>query len=211
MYRVLKRGMDIVVSLLSMIILSPILLVLMLLIRLDSPGSPVFAQTRVGRFGKPFTIYKLRTMQKTAPKSVATSELTDAKAHITRLGGFLRKSSLDELLQLFNILLGDMSLVGPRPLVPEEESVHEERLALGVYEFRPGITGWAQVNGRDQVQSGMKASLDAYYAENICFSLDMKILFMTAVRVLTGRGIQEGAQPGAEAREEDMDAQTDDH
>lgn len=203
MYRYIKRAMDIVISLLALIVLSPVLLILMLLIRLDSPGSPVFAQKRVGRDGKSFTIYKLRTMKKTAPQSVATSELADATSHITRLGAFLRVASLDELPQFVNILRGDMSLVGPRPLVPEETSVHEERMRLGVYKVCPGVTGWAQVNGRDTVNAGKKAELDAYYAENVSFRLDMHIIMRTISYVLTARGIQEGTQP-EEAGEEDM-------
>lgn len=209
MYRFTKRTLDIIVSFLALVILSPILLLLMLLIRLDSPGSPVFAQKRIGRHGKPFTVYKLRTMSKEAPKSVATGELENAHGYITRLGKFLRKTSLDELPQLVNIFIGNMSLVGPRPLVPEEVAVHEERMALGVYEFCPGITGWAQINGRDQVQPGMKAQLDAYYAENASLSLDARIIFKTAVYVLTAQGIQEGAQPPAGEAENEVETEQD--
>lgn len=211
MYRIVKRGIDIVASAAALVVISPVLLVLCVMIPIDSPGAPIFAQKRIGREGKPFTVYKLRTMRKSAPRSVATEALSDAGAHITRLGAFLRRSSLDELPQLVNILKGDMSLVGPRPLVPEEEHVHRERMEKGVYKMKPGITGWAQVNGRDQVHSGMKANLDAYYAENVCFVLDMRIIFKTAHYVITGRGIQEGSKPPAAAGEELTNAQTDDH
>lgn len=203
MYRYVKRLLDILISALALIILSPILLILMLLIRIDSPGSPVFSQTRIGKNAKPFTIYKLRTMKKTAPKSVATSELADATSHITRLGSFLRVASLDELPQFYNILRGDMSLVGPRPLVPEETGVHEQRLRLGAYTVCPGVTGWAQINGRDTLHAGKKAEMDAYYAQNVCFRLDMTILMKTVAYVLTARGIQEGAQPDAQTLEEE--------
>lgn len=208
-YRYIKRLMDILVSAIALLALSPLLLVLMLLIRLDSPGSPVFCQTRIGRGGKPFTIYKLRTMRTTAPKSVATSELANASAHITRLGAFLRKTSLDELMQFVNILRGDMSLVGPRPLVPEETAVHDERMRRGAYKVRPGVTGWAQVNGRDLVNAGKKAEMDQHYAENVSLSLDVRIITRTVVYVLSGSGIQEGAQQEEEERE--AYAQTDDY
>lgn len=211
MYTTIKRALDIVVSLLALLVLAVPLLILMLLIRIDSPGAPLFAQRRIGRGGKPFTIYKLRTMKKTAPKSVATGQLADATAHITRLGAFLRKTSLDELPQFFNILRGDMSVVGPRPLVPEEESVHAERLQKGVYAVRPGITGWAQINGRDLVHAGMKADLDAYYAEHISFALDARIFFRTVGYVLTARGIQEGDREREELEEDTGHAQVDDH
>lgn len=196
-----KRLIDLVLSLLALIVLAVPLLLLMLLVRVDSPGKPVFAQIRVGQHGRLFTIYKLRTMKTTAPKSVATGELQEAHAYITRLGAFLRKSSLDELLQFVNILKGDMSLVGPRPLVPEEKSVHEERFEKGVYRVRPGVTGWAQINGRDQVQPGMKADLDAYYAEHVSFGLDVRIVAKTVLYVVTGRGIQEGAAAPCETPE----------
>jgi len=145
---------------------------------------------------------------------MATSQLTQAQAHITRLGAVLRKSSLDELPQLLNILCGDMSFVGPRPLVPEETEVHRERMARGVYALRPGITGWAQINGRDQVREGMKAELDAYYAQHASFRLDTFILLRTAVCVLTARGIQEGApqqEPDAGDDGRGIDAQADDY
>lgn len=212
MYPTIKRATDFVFSALLLVILSPILLVLMLLIVIDSPGAPIFAQTRVGRYGKPFTVYKLRTMRKDTPRSVAKNELADAQSHITRLGSFLRKMSLDELPQLYNVLRGDMSLIGPRPLVPQEEEVHRERLENGAYNVRPGITGWAQVNGRDEVNSGQKANLDAYYAESLCFALDVKIVVRTVKYVLTGEGIQEGAKEAAEKIEEEgTDAEADDH
>lgn len=198
MYRWIKRLLDLLLSLLALIVLLPLMLLIALLIRLDSPGSPVFAQERVGRHGRPFTIYKLRTMRTDAPRDVATSELRDANAHITRLGRFLRRTSLDELPQFINIFKGDMSIVGPRPLVPREQSVHEERLRLGVYAVRPGVTGWAQINGRDTVNAGKKAEMDAYYAENLSFGLDVRIVLRTVYCVLTGQGIQEGAQQAAE-------------
>ncbi len=193
MYRPLKRGMDAVISLAALVVLALPLLLLMLLVRMDSPGSPIFAQKRIGLGGRPFTIYKLRTMRTDAPKSVATGQLQNAGAHITRLGAVLRKTSLDELPQFVNILRGDMSLVGPRPLVPEETDVHEQRLARGAYSVRPGVTGWAQINGRDTVNAGKKAELDGWYAENLSFPLDTRIFLKTIACVFTREGIREGA------------------
>jgi Sugar transferases involved in lipopolysaccharide synthesis len=205
MYRIVKRGLDVIISVLALIVALVPLLLLMAIIRLDSKGSPIFRQERVGRYGQPFTIYKLRTMRQSAPHDVATSELQDAHMHITRIGRFLRKTSLDELPQLYNVLRGDMSLIGPRPLVASEGSIHEERMACGAYDVRPGVTGWAQVNGRDQVNAGKKAEMDGYYAQHINFFLDFKILFMSALYVLTARGIQEGVQPVQEPEEAAVD------
>ena len=193
MYRFIKRALDILLSMVGLAALCPLLLLLMLLIRLDSPGSPLFRQQRVGRDGRLFEIYKLRTMNTNAPRDVATAELCDADAHITRLGRILRKTSLDELPQLLNVLFGQMSLIGPRPLVPGEKGIHEARMALGAYTVRPGITGWAQVNGRDCLDPQTKAELDAYYAHHVSFWLDMKIIVFSCICVLTARGVREGA------------------
>jgi O-antigen biosynthesis protein WbqP len=192
MYPKIKRVLDVVVAIFCLVLLSPLLLLLLLVIRIDSKGSPVFQQERVGRYGDSFLIYKLRTMKTTAPHDVATKDLLHAQSHITRVGHILRKTSMDELPQLFNILRGDMSLIGPRPLVPGEEAIHEERMKRGAYNVRPGITGWAQVNGRDCVDPETKAELDATYANNISLSLDLKIIILSVFAVLTARGVREG-------------------
>ncbi len=206
MYRTVKRIIDVLVSLLGLIILSPLFLVLFLLIRLESKGPALFRQQRIGLHRKPFQVYKLRTMYTAAPSSLSKRDLADPDAYITRVGRVLRKTSLDELPQLYNVLRGEMSLVGPRPLVPGEgNNIHEERFALGAYDVRPGITGWAQVNGRDQVNAGKKAELDGYYAKNLSFALDMKIIFQSTVYVLTAKGMREGAQE-PEAQSEEADA-----
>ena len=162
MYSFFKRLLDIVLSLTALIVLAPLLLVLALLVKLDSPGPALFKQKRVGRNEKLFDIYKFRSMYTSAPRDVATSELQNAESHITRVGRVLRKTSLDELPQLFNVLKGEMSLIGPRPLVPNEKDIHELRREKGAYRVRPGITGWAQVNGRDCVLPVDKARLDGY-------------------------------------------------
>lgn len=203
MYSFFKRLLDIVLSLTALIVLAPLLLVLALLVKLDSPGPALFKQKRVGRNEKLFDIYKFRSMYTSAPRDVATSELQNAESHITRVGRVLRKTSLDELPQLFNVLKGEMSLIGPRPLVPNEKDIHELRREKGAYRVRPGITGWAQVNGRDCVLPADKARLDGYYADHISFGLDVKIIIFSVICVLTARGVREGALP----YDEDVDGE----
>ena len=192
MYGYVKRGADALFSVIGLLLLSPLFLLLFVLIRLDSKGPAIFRQQRVGRNGRLFMVYKLRTMKESAPSSVATAELDNPVAYITRVGRVLRKTSLDELPQLVNVLRGDMSLIGPRPLVPGEKDIHEARAELGAYGVRPGITGWAQVNGRDCVNPPTKAALDAYYANNVSFWLDIKIIAFSFLCVLTARGVREG-------------------
>ena len=203
MYSFFKRLLDIVLSLTALIVLAPLLLVLALLVKLDSPGPALYKQKRVGRNEKLFDIYKFRSMYTSAPRDVATSELQNAESHITRVGRVLRKTSLDELPQLFNVLKGEMSLIGPRPLVPNEKDIHELRREKGAYRVRPGITGWAQVNGRDCVLPVDKARLDGYYADHMSFGLDVKIIIFSVICVLTARGVREGALP----YDEDVDGE----
>ena len=203
MYSFFKRLLDIVLSLTALIVLAPLLLVLALLVKLDSPGPALFKQKRVGRNEKLFDIYKFRSMYTSAPRDVATCELQNAESHITRVGRVLRKTSLDELPQLFNVLKGEMSLIGPRPLVPNEKDIHDLRREKGAYRVRPGITGWAQVNGRDCVLPVDKARLDGYYADHMSFGLDVKIIIFSVICVLTARGVREGALP----YDEDVDGE----
>ncbi|MDR1570379.1 MAG: sugar transferase [Oscillospiraceae bacterium] len=206
MYRIIKRALDVLMSLALLILLSPLLVLVACLIKTDSPGSILFRQNRVGRDGKIFRILKFRTMYAHAPSSVATRMLLNADRCITRVGRTLRKSSIDELPQLINVLRGEMSLIGPRPLVPEEAEIHEQRAKLGAYRVRPGITGWAQVNGRDCVNAKTKAELDAYYAQRVSLGLDLKIVLFSLLCVITARGIQEGGE-SLEDRLEDASAE----
>ena len=164
----------------------------MIAIALDSPGSVIFIQKRAGKYSRPFSIFKFRTMSIAAPPDVATKELAGAHTYITRVGGFLRKTSLDELPQLWNILKGDMSFVGPRPVVLTETELLLLRRRLGADRIRPGITGLAQVRGRDTVTIRHKARYDAYYARHASFRLDMRVIADTVLCVLTADGIQEG-------------------
>lgn len=192
MYPVVKRALDFVCSLLGVVLLSPLLLVLALLVKCTSPGPVLFRQKRVGRNKTYFEILKFRSMRADTPRDVPTHLLQNAENAITPVGRFLRKTSLDELPQLFNILLGQMSVVGPRPALWNQDDLIAERDKYGVNALTPGLTGWAQVNGRDELPIPVKAELDGYYAAHISFGLDVKIFFRTIANVLFGKGIVEG-------------------
>ena len=184
-----KRILDIVFSFLLLFFLAIPMLVICLCVSLSSRGGAIFRQTRVGRGGRKFICYKFRTMYRDAPPNVPTSVFEGASLYITPVGRFLRRTSLDELPQLINVLKGDMSLIGPRPLIGEETEMHRMRMESGVYSLRPGITGLAQVSGRDSLADEQKAALDARYAENVCFLSDLRILGRTLGRVIGGDGV----------------------
>lgn len=187
----MKRAFDFIVSLFAIILLFPLFLIVSVVILIDD-GAPVFfKQERVGKDNKLFNVYKFRTM-KNGVGDFATGELDDAHSKITRIGKFLRASSIDELPQLFNILNGSMSIVGPRPLIPAEDKIRKLRAEYGVYAVRPGMTGLAQINGRDNIGYKEKALLDKEYVENQSFWLDIKIIFQTVGKVLRRSDINEG-------------------
>lgn len=191
-----KRILDFVMSLAGIIVLSPLLLALAVWVKCDSKGPVFFKQKRVGKNKKLFSILKFRSMYADTPHDVPTHLLKNPDAMITRSGRFLRKTSLDELPQLFNILAGQMSVIGPRPALWNQDDLIAERDKYGVNELVPGLTGYAQVNGRDELPIPVKAELDGYYAKNISFILDVKIFFKTIANVLTGRGVVEGGTQG---------------
>lgn len=187
----MKRVLDFIISLFALIILSPLFLIVSVCI-LISDGSPVFfRQKRVGKNNELFEIYKFRTMKR-GTENVASNDLSDANVKITKFGKILRATSIDELPQLLNILNGTMSLIGPRPLIPEETEIRELRQKYNVYSVRPGITGWAQVNGRDNVSAEKKALLDKEYVEKQSLMFDIKIFFMTIHQVLCRKDVNEG-------------------
>lgn len=187
-----KRLFDIVVSFFSLIILSPLFLFIMA-VNYFTPNCKVFfSHERRGRSGKPFRIYKFQTMKNDTP-NCATGELENPEQYITKFGAFLRKTSMDELPQLWNILKGDMSFVGPRPLISSEIRAHRLRLEYGVYRFRPGLTGWAQINGRDDISLMKKMKLDKEYCDNWSLKLDLIILLRSFGVVAKQKGYQEGA------------------
>ena len=189
-YRLFKRVLDILFSVLLLFFLFLPMVVIAFAIIFTSRGGAIFKQRRVGRGGKVFVCYKFRTMYLHAPSNLPTSSFGDADRYITRVGGFLRRTSLDELPQLFNVLKGDMSLIGPRPLICEEIAVHKLRMQSGAYDVRPGITGLAQISGRDMLCDCDKAELDARYASGLCFASDIGIFFKTLVNVVRKEGVR---------------------
>lgn len=194
----MKRFFDFLISLFALIVLSPLFLVISVII-LVSDGAPVlFRQKRVGRNNELFTIYKFRTM-KNGTENVASAELENAEDKITRIGKLLRSTSIDELPQLINILNGTMSLVGPRPLIPQEDDIRKLREEYNVYSVRPGMTGWAQVNGRDIITRENKALLDKEYVEKQSLGFDIKILFMTVLKVIRRDDVREGKEDKPQA------------
>ena len=192
--RFIKRALDIAISLISLILLSPLLLLIAILIKLDSKGPVIFKQKRFGQNRGFFEICKFRTMRTDAPKDVPTNDLHGARNYITPLGKVLRVTSLDELPQLWNILKGDMSLIGPRPALWNQEDLMELRDKYGASMIRPGLSGWAQVNGRDYLSLDLekKARRDGEYANNVSFAFDLKCFLLTIVKVFNRQGIVEG-------------------
>ena len=184
----MKRIFDMMVALVLMLILAPLLLLVVLAIRLTSVGPVLFRTRRVGKSSRFFTMYKFRTMKMDTPQ-VATHLLKKPDQFLTPVGGFLRQTSLDELPQLINVLRGDMSLVGPRPALFNQDDLISLRTARGVNELTPGITGWAQVNGRDELPITEKVKLDEWYLKNRSFWLDLKVVRMTVVKVLRKDGV----------------------
>lgn len=194
--RYIKRALDVLISLVSLIALSPLFLLIALLIKLDSRGPVIFRQKRYGRHRQLFEIYKFRTMRTDTPSDVPTNDLRGAGSYITPLGKVLRKTSLDEIPQLWNILKGDMALIGPRPALWNQYDLMELRDKYGASDIRPGLTGWAQVNGRDYLSRDLekKARRDGEYASHITFWFDIKVFLLTLVKVVNRQGIVEGAQ-----------------
>ena len=187
-----KRTIDFVLSFAGIIILSPLLIVLMVLIKVTSPGPIFFKQKRVGIYKSYFNILKFRTMRIDTPKDMPTHLLENPDQYITGVGKFLRKTSLDELPQLFNIFKGEMAIVGPRPALWNQYDLIELRDAYGANDVLPGLTGWAQVNGRDELEIDVKAKLDGEYCKNLSFLFDVKCFLMTIFSVLKHDGVVEG-------------------
>lgn len=188
-YLVVKRGLDIFGAFIGMLIAWFPMAVIAVAVKVTSPGPVLFKQQRMGRNGRVFTILKFRTMRKDAPPELASREFLDSSDYITKTGAFLRRTSLDEVPQLLNILKGDMSFVGYRPVCLTEEKLNETRRTYGVFALRPGITGLAQVKGRDALQSSEKALLDKEYVERCSAKLDFWCCLKTVKTVITGKGV----------------------
>lgn len=191
-YLKLKRIVDITLSLLGLIILAPIFIILIVAIKADSKGPVLFKQKRVGLHKKHFHILKFRTMSIDTPKDIPTHQLKNPDQYITKLGKFLRKTSLDELPQIWNIFVGNMSIIGPRPALWNQYDLIEEREKYGANDIPPGLTGWAQINGRDELPIDLKARLDGEYVQKIGPWMDIKCFFGTIIRVLKSDGVIEG-------------------
>lgn len=188
----IKRLFDIVLSLGGIVVLSLPMLLIALAIKLDSPGPVLFKQKRVGKNKEHFNILKFRTMKIDTPHDAPTHELSDPEKWITRTGKILRKTSLDELPQLFNILAGQMSVIGPRPALWNQFDLIEERDKYGANDIRPGLTGWAQISGRDELEIDVKAAFDGEYVERISLAFDIKCFLGTIKSVLNSDGVVEG-------------------
>ncbi|MFY8331098.1 sugar transferase [Vagococcus carniphilus] len=199
----LKRVIDFVLSLIGIIVLSPVFLILVVAIKLDSKGPVIFKQKRIAKNKETFNIYKFRTMRIDTPKEMPTHLLDNPDYFITKVGKFLRKTSLDELPQLFNILKGDMAVIGPRPALWNQDDLIAERDKYGANDIRPGLTGWAQINGRDELEIEYKAQLDGYYVDKESFSMDVKCFFGTIVSVFKSDGVLEGGTGSKESVEKE--------
>lgn len=188
-----KRALDFILSALGSIVLLPLHILIAIAIKVESKGPVFFLQKRVGKDKKYFRIIKYRTMRIDAPKDVPTHQLSNAEQYITRTGKILRKTSLDELPQVLNILVGQMSIVGPRPALWNQDDLIAERDKYGANDIRPGLTGWAQINGRDELGIPVKAKLDGEYVRHMRFLFDVRCLLATVFSVLQHKGIVEGA------------------
>jgi len=195
MYKIIKRIGDFLLTFTVLIILFPVLLSIAALIKLESRGPVLFIQKRSGEHGRLFDIYKFRSMKTETPPDLSTDKLGDPARFMTGVGKFLRKTSLDELPQLFNILRGDMSLVGPRPALYNQCELIEARKSLGIDRIKPGLTGYAQIMGRDFITDEQKVAFDKYYLDNISFWLDCRIVFSTFFKVLLARDVETGESP----------------
>src|SRR5690554_1548708 len=202
MFKIFKKIMDFLMSLVGLIILLPFFIIIIVAIKLNSRGPILFKQKRVGKNKKHFNIYKFRTMRIDTPKDTPTHMLENPEQWITGVGKFLRKTSLDELPQIINIIKGDMSIVGPRPALWNQYDLIEERDKYGANDIYPGLTGYAQIKGRDELPIEQKAELDGYYTKNIGFWLDVKVFFGTIVSVFKSDGVVEG---GTGTMEKDLD------
>ena len=191
-YLFVKRGADIVLSLIALILLGIPMLIIAIIIKCDSKGPVLFKQKRIGKDQVPFYCYKFRTMITEAPKDCPPYLFEYPEAFITKIGRVLRKSSLDELPQLFNIIKGEMTLVGPRPCTPKEVELIRKREQYGIFELKPGLTGWAQVNGRDEISIRGKVMRDREYARNASIGFDIKIFWLTIIKVIKREGVHEG-------------------
>lgn len=205
MYRIIKRLIDVILALAGLVILSPVFLILGAAIKIDTKGPIIFKQKRIGLHKKEFYIMKFRTMRIDTPQDTPTHMLENPEQWITKVGKLLRKTSLDELPQVINILKGEMSIVGPRPALWNQYDLISARDQYGANDVKPGLTGWAQINGRDVLSIEEKARFDGEYATRICFRMDAKCFFQTIWNVLKGDGVVEGGACSASLSKEEAE------
>lgn len=198
-----KRAIDFVLSGVGAIVLLPLFLIIAALIKLESKGPVLFRQKRVGLHKKNFSIMKFRTMRTDTPKDMPTHMLANPDQYITKIGRFLRKTSLDELPQIFNILKGDMAVIGPRPALWNQDDLIAERDKYGANDILPGLTGWAQINGRDELEIPVKAKFDGEYVEKMSFMFDFKCFFGTIISIFKRDGVVEGGTGELHRMEQD--------
>lgn len=207
----IKRMMDLLLSTVAIFVLFPVWLIIALAIVIDDPGPILFKQKRVGKKKNGeityFLLYKFRSMKMSTPHDMPTHMLENPEQYITCVGRFLRKSSLDELPQIFNIFMGKMSIIGPRPALWNQYDLIEEREKYGANDVKPGLTGWAQINGRDELEIDTKAKFDGEYVENISFIFDVKCFFGTIFSVIKSDGIVEGGTGEIEKKNKEMSKQ----
>lgn len=204
MYRsFFKPVFDFIISLIGILVLIPVWIILVIAIIIDDPGPIFFTQKRVGLHKKNFKILKFRTMKVSTPHDVPTHLLDNPEQYITRVGKILRKTSLDELPQIFNIFVGQMAIIGPRPALWNQDDLVAERDKYGANDVKPGLTGWAQINGRDELEIPIKAKFDGEYVQKLSFTMDIKCFFGTIVKVLKHDGVVEGGT-GELKREKDL-------
>lgn len=198
----LKQIVDCIFAIVGLVVSSPLFLLLIICIKLDSKGPVLFKQRRIGKGKKEFYILKFRTMRIDTPKDMPTHLLEDPEMYITKVGKFLRKTSLDELPQIINIIKGEMSIIGPRPALWNQYDLIKERDKYGANDVTPGLTGWAQINGRDELPIDVKAKLDGEYVEKLSPLFDLKVFFMTIKSVLKSEGVKEGKNNSNERNSE---------
>lgn len=192
---IVKRIIDIVLSFIGLIVLSPVLLLTLVLIKIDDPGPAIFKQKRVGKNKELFELYKFRSMKLDTP-DIPTHLLENPEQYLLKSGEFTRKFSIDELPQMVNILKGDMSIIGPRPALWNQDDLVAERDKYGANDVKPGLTGWAQINGRDELEIPVKAKYDGEYVDNLSFGFDCKCFFGTIAKVFNHEGVVEGGTKG---------------
>ena len=207
-----KRLIDIILSACGIVVLIPVWLILAIAIKMDDPGPVFFRQKRIAQDQNGqkqfFQIYKYRSMKMCTPKDTPTHLLENPEQYITKVGGFLRKTSLDELPQIFNIFMGQMSIIGPRPALWNQDDLYAERAKYGANAVKPGLTGWAQINGRDELTIDVKANLDGEYVKRQSFGFDVKCFFGTITSVLKHEGVVEGGTGAMEKENEQEEAVT---